>query len=177
NSQVLFKGTADENKKSEYATSVKEVIVREVTNITNINSGGGQVFQGPINVGGNFIGGNQSNITNDSREPSASPSDSVLRPSGTLDPNVKIELTMLMGSLMQAVQPVHFNAVVNTKNKLEKAFTNLKDGEKADVGHILTDLTDITAAASPPIRTAFEKPMLANLISASTKTTVEQLLP
>ena len=176
NSQVLFAGTADQAKRTQYANAVHDVIIQ---NIVNINSGGGTVFTGNVTIDGDFVSGNQNTTISGPGIPSeiSSPSDSILKPSGTLDPNVKAELTMLMGNLMQAVQPIHFQAVVDTKAQLENAFIGLKDGEKADVGHILTNLTDIAPAASDPIRAAFSKPVLANLISNATQTTIELLLP
>ena len=58
-SQILFEGTADETQKSDLKQEVLQTIVK---NITNINSGGGTVITGDVNVSGDFIGGSRTSV-------------------------------------------------------------------------------------------------------------------
>ncbi|MEM9777774.1 MAG: hypothetical protein AAF902_24570, partial [Chloroflexota bacterium] len=172
-SQVLFKGTADVTERASLTNEVERVIVKEVVNITANDS---TVVHGDINVAGEFIGGDKV-IVHSNDETDSSSTTNPATNSGTIDPVVKAELALLMGSIMQVVQPQHFATVIEKINQIEAAFTGLQAGDEADVGFLLMDITDLNPAAAEPIRTSFNKPVLQQLISDATKSTIEFNLP
>lgn len=177
-SQILFKGTKSKARQAEYKQEVERHII-------NINSGGGTVITGNINVSGDFVGGNKTtttvnigshnsgnivtgssniigsgNVVASGNRLAESPASRALTPQNQAIINV---LAQLQVELMRSAPAGNKTALGARLSDLERELQKGDGAKDIDVAALVKDLGELAPAGANLIKSAFETPALAKM--------------